>query len=71
MTHSAANGPQLRLLKRRTRRATVSLPEGVLEQLQAMADQEGRSLSNVMAFLLEYRLRDVQLFGDTSTTSNR
>jgi metal-responsive CopG/Arc/MetJ family transcriptional regulator len=56
MQQSAYDPGRLRRLQRRTRRASVSLPEGVMEELQELADDQGRSLSNVMAFLLESHL---------------
>lgn len=54
--------PQLRLhlIQRRTKRASVSLPQSVYEELMDMADEQGRSLSNVMAFLLESHLEEVR-----------
>ena len=43
----------LQLLQRKTQRATITLPQGVLEDLLAIADQDGRSLSNLIAHILE------------------
>ncbi len=45
-------------MKRKTQRATISLPQGVLEDLLAIADEDGRSLSNLIAFMVESRLED-------------
>ncbi len=33
-----------------------TLPQGVLEDLLAIADQDGRSLSNLIAYMVERRL---------------
>jgi len=49
---------RLSLMKRKTQRATVSLPQSVLEDLQAISDQNGRSLSNLIAFMLESQLQE-------------
>lgn len=46
-------------LQRHTRRISVSLPQRVYERLLHMADQQGRSASNLTAFLIEARLRDI------------
>ena len=43
---------------RRPRRLTLTMPQHVLEQLERCALQEGRSLSNLAAFLLERALQD-------------
>ncbi len=39
---------------------SVSVPQQVMDELIEMADQQGRSLSNIAAFLLETRLRELQ-----------
>jgi len=39
-------------------RATVSLPQSVMEDLFAIADENGRSLSNLLAFMIETKLQD-------------
>ena len=49
---------RLQLMKRKTQRATISLPQGVLEDLLAIADEDGRSLSNLIAFMVESRLEE-------------
>jgi hypothetical protein len=49
---------RLQLMNRKTQRATISLPQGVLEDLLAIADQDGRSLSNLIAFMVESRLEE-------------
>ena len=51
-----AAAARVHLMKRKTQRATISLPQGVLEDLLAIADQDGRSLSNLIAFMVESRL---------------
>ncbi len=48
----------LQLLQRKTQRATITLPQGVLEDLLAIADEDGRSLSNLIAYMVESRLED-------------
>ena len=45
-------------MKRKTQRATFCLPQGVLEELQTIADKDGRSLSNLIAFMVESRLEE-------------
>ena len=49
---------RLKLLQRKTQRATITLPQGVHEDLLAIAAQEGRSLSNLVAFMVECRLEE-------------
>jgi metal-responsive CopG/Arc/MetJ family transcriptional regulator len=46
----------LKVMQRKTQRVTVSMPQGVVEELLAIADEDGRSLSNLVAFLVESRL---------------
>lgn len=41
------------LLRRRPQRITVSVSWKLRQQLQSRADEEGRSLSNLLAYLLE------------------
>ena len=53
-----AAAARLQLMKRKTQRATISLPQGVLEDLLAIADEDGRSLSNLIAFMVESRLEE-------------
>ena len=48
----------LQLLQRKTQRATFTIPQVVLEDLLAIADQDGRSLSNVIAYMVESRLEE-------------
>ena len=38
--------------------APVSLPQSVMEDLFAIADENGRSLSNLLAFMIETKLQD-------------
>ncbi len=54
MHHSA----RLDLLKRKSQRATISLPQGVLEDLRQLSDEDGRSLSNLIAFMVETQLQE-------------
>lgn len=46
---------------RSPRRVTVTLPLQTYEQLQLRCDSEGRSLSNLAAFLLEMALQSTGL----------
>jgi hypothetical protein len=43
---------------RSPRRVTITLPFATYQDLQVRADEEGRSLSNLAAFLLESSLHD-------------
>ena len=49
---------RLQLLKRKCQRATFSLPQGVLEDLRQLSDEDGRSLSNLIAFMVETQLQE-------------
>jgi hypothetical protein len=53
---SASLQPTANLLRRKPTRATVTLGWKLHQDLQARADEEGRSLSNLMAHLLETAL---------------
>ncbi len=53
-----AAATRLQLLQRKTQRATITLPQSVLEDLLAIADQDGRSLSNLIAYMVETRLEE-------------
>jgi len=44
-------------LFRSPRRITITLPQHTFEELQLRCDSEGRSLSNLAAFLLEMALQ--------------
>ena len=56
----AAQLPAIRPAFRSPRRVTITLPYMTYQDLQARADGEGRSLSNLAAFLLESSLHDEQ-----------
>ncbi|MFN9693780.1 MAG: ribbon-helix-helix domain-containing protein [Synechococcaceae cyanobacterium] len=43
---------------RTPRRITITIPNGVYEELIRRSNQEGRSLSNLAAFLIEKTLDD-------------
>jgi hypothetical protein len=43
----------LEILKRSTRRVSVSIPDRLFHLLQKRSDVDGRSLSNLCAYLLE------------------
>lgn len=49
---------QLSVLQRKPRRLSVTLNQATYERLQAMSDEQGRSLSNLSAYLLEAATRD-------------
>lgn len=48
-----ASAPALEHMLRKPQRVTATLPWHLVQRLQARADEEGRSLSNLLAFLLE------------------
>ena len=49
----AANRPKLTPLHRAPRRVTITVPYALYSELLARSDQQGRSLSNLAAFLIE------------------
>jgi metal-responsive CopG/Arc/MetJ family transcriptional regulator len=49
---------RLQLMQRKTQRTTFSLPQTVLEELRELSDEEGRSLSNLIAFMVETHLKE-------------
>ena len=49
---------RLHLLRRKTKRASVSLPWAVFEELIALADEQGRSTYNLIAFIVEAKLEE-------------
>jgi hypothetical protein len=53
MQATAQLKPNLDLIQRTPKRLTATLPWQVVENLQLRADMEGRSLSNLVAYLLE------------------
>jgi len=55
-----AAASRLQLMKRKTQRATISLPQGVLEDLFEIAAEDGRSFSNLIAFMVESRLEEIK-----------
>ncbi len=48
------------VLSRYPRRISITVSDNVYQQLIQSSDQQGRSLSNLAAFLLEYGLGDLQ-----------
>jgi hypothetical protein len=52
-----APAPMVQPAFRSPRRVTITLPFATFEELQGRADGEGRSLSNLAAFLLESALK--------------
>lgn len=54
---------------RSPRRVTVTLPLQTYEQLQLRCDSEGRSLSNLAAFLLEMALQKTEQRPTAATTA--
>ena len=51
------HGSDVQPLFRSPRRVSITLPLATFEELQVRADGEGRSLSNLAAFLLETSLK--------------
>ena len=51
---------RIRLLQRNPRRLSVNVSYGLFCRLQALADQQGRSTSNLCAFLLERAVDDMK-----------
>jgi hypothetical protein len=47
----------MQMLQRRPQRVTATLPWHLVQHLQERADQEGRSLSNLVCHLLETATR--------------
>jgi hypothetical protein len=58
MASKAAVDAIVRPAFRSPRRVTITLPYATYQDLQVRADDEGRSLSNLAAFLLESSLQD-------------
>jgi hypothetical protein len=58
MASTAAVDAIVRPAFRSPRRVTITLPYATYQDLQVRADDEGRSLSNLAAFLLESSLQD-------------
>jgi len=52
----AANRAKLAPLHRSPRRVTITVPYAMYSELLARSDQQGRSLSNLAAFLIEAAL---------------
>jgi hypothetical protein len=44
------------LWMRKPRRITITIPESIYERLLSRSDREGRSISNLAAFLLEHAI---------------
>lgn len=57
-SRQSAAAPIIRPAFRSPRRVTITLPFATYQDLQERADGEGRSLSNLAAFLLESRLQE-------------
>lgn len=51
---------RIRLLQRNPRRISVNVSYSLFQKLQALADQQGRSTSNLCAFLLESTVEDMK-----------
>lgn len=54
---SQVDQPRCSPLFRKPKRMTITLPETVYHDLVERSDREGRSLSSLAAFLLEYSLK--------------
>lgn len=51
-----ASIPTLHLLKRKPSRISITVSQAVVERLQCLSDEQGRSTSNLAAHLLETAL---------------
>ena len=49
----AAHPPKIAPMNRSPRRVTITVPYALYSELLARSDQQGRSLSNLAAFLIE------------------
>lgn len=56
--HHAPMNERIRVMQRQPRRISITLSYQVHEALLSRSEEEGRSLSNLCAFLLEEALRD-------------
>lgn len=56
----AMNDAYLGYLQRKPRRMTMTIPDAAFRQLLQLSDEQGRSLSNLAAFLLESSLEEYQ-----------
>jgi hypothetical protein len=52
-TSQAAHPPKIAPMNRSPRRVTITVPYALYSELLARSDQQGRSLSNLAAFLIE------------------
>jgi CopG-like RHH_1 or ribbon-helix-helix domain, RHH_5 len=50
-----------------SKRINVTLPDSVVEELEQWADNQGRSLANLAAFLLEASLKEAKAKGEIPT----
>lgn len=58
----------IELTKRPMKRVAVYLPDGIFENLEKHATDEGRPISNLAAFLIEVSLRELK---PMKTTKNK
>lgn len=58
MTHQSQNQAltRLQIIGRKPQRISITLPYHVWKELQDLADEEGRSLSNLSVFIVEQGL---------------
>jgi hypothetical protein len=56
----------LSAMQRKPKRITLTLNQATFERLQAMSDLEGRSLSNLCAFMLEAAVKGALASGATT-----
>jgi hypothetical protein len=56
MLSAASTQPRLELIQRSPQRLSVTVPHHLFQILQDRSDYEGRSMSNLAAFLLEQGL---------------
>lgn len=52
--------PKTTLLMRKPRRVSITVSQTVLDRLQRLSDEQGRSTSNLAAYLLETALDGLQ-----------
>lgn len=54
------NSPYRRRQQRKPQRLTITIPQATLERIEATAEKQGRSLSNLSAYLLERALEGIE-----------
>ena len=59
MTSGVPSAARLQVVQRSPRRVSVTIPHSLYEELLKRSDLEGRSVSNLAAFLLEFGLQSL------------